>query len=281
MANYSDAYGTVKIYGNAPLDIVDLLYLQYVANQRADYTTNIELSDTTPYWLLNIKNANDVAKYVLNKIKPNHHNPKKYKYVVKLPFTGLGRWAFQNNVEWFFEEALFRNETDAVNSTVQYLQDQSFAVVFDTYDCEAGSNFCGHYQHQTFYPPRSARPIKTETKVIREDAYLSRALVKAGFYQQGELIDHDFILTDNGIMRDIKTYIEHYAEYSQLKNHIKQQNVTVEDYVTSYIKAQPFNTIYSFIHDFLIEMQNDLEQSGDVKWLVSTYNPTSQNQSSL
>ena len=194
MANQSAAFGTVIISTEHKDDLKDFVYLQLLSEKGANY----------PIILTNFFDYGRIKKEKMFNVLETSIDYIDDKYQVLLEVEGIGRWAFRNNVEWFFERPLTEDYKDeTINEIRDRLQNRTFQAIFEVVDAEAGSDYIA----EAIYKIES---INTSPlfKIIKEDFY---------DYNAENLMHFDYY--------DIAVDKEYALKYlDELKNEIRKHN---------------------------------------------------------
>ncbi|WP_274585833.1 hypothetical protein V9W64_10650 [Neisseria leonii] len=105
MANYSNATGTYRL----------------------DFTNCKVNGEAMNAWFLKLRDKLESLHYS-TRFEP----AKVFGLVLYVPFSGIGRWAYSNNLEWFIEDdelSPILSEMDGLKMTVEY-QDEEFGIGF-------------------------------------------------------------------------------------------------------------------------------------------------------
>lgn len=157
MANQSAAFGTVIISTEHKDDLKDFIHLQFLSERGANYP--ITLADFYGYERIDKEEIFNTLEKSINYIDD--------KYQVLLEVEGIGRWAFRNNVEWFFERPLTEDYKDEnINEIRDRLQRRTFQAIFEVVDAEAGSDYIA----EAIYKIESINTTPLFT-IIKEDFY--------------------------------------------------------------------------------------------------------------
>lgn len=199
MANISTGYGTVTIYAKEVRDIAELVYLQHLNEKEVYYYTTLNEIDALSTIL------NDDNKTLNDKLtaidKELHTNTveiyKDCPIYAEFTLDLAGRWAFINNINWFFSQAFnlthLYNHNDEINQLIDKVKQRNYYVQFRFTEEESGCDFiqegdviikwAGQRQEQTI-----------ESEEYQEYEYSASNLIEFGFYDTGDVWDTEYII---------------------------------------------------------------------------------------
>lgn len=138
MANMTTAWGTVFITAPDEKSLIDFVYLKILSERGVVYTTEFdELPEHTT-----LTNDTFSCSAVEKAIREASDFTKSDDGVsVELAFSGIGRWTFARNAEWFFEIPLaeFEYEDGETRVLADRLKQMTFKAQFDCKEEEPGA----------------------------------------------------------------------------------------------------------------------------------------------
>lgn len=146
MANMTTAWGTVFITAPDEKSLIDFVYLKILSEKNAEYTTEFdELSECTAL-TKDTFTLGDVEKAIQ---EASDFTKSDDGVSVELAFSGIGRWTFARNAEWFFEVPLTESEYETGETRVlaDRLKQMTFKAQFDCEEEEPGA----WYSHDKYY----------------------------------------------------------------------------------------------------------------------------------
>lgn len=136
MANLSDASGTVTLTGPTKKDLKDFLFLHALSERHAEYhTTIIDKYGFNP----TLEDYNSLDDIIEDKIIEEYDLNDAYK--ATFYFAAVGRWCFENNLNWFFDCLKIDYEKDFLKELKNNLKEKTITAFFDFVDAEPGCNF--------------------------------------------------------------------------------------------------------------------------------------------
>ena len=147
MANQTTAWGgTVFITAPDEKSLIDFVYLKILSEKNAEYTTEF---DELPEYTVHTEDifSRDAVKKALREASDFIENEDGVS--VELAFSGIGRWTFARNAEWFFEIPLveFKYETPEAQELAKRVSTLKLKVQFDCEEEELGA----WYSHDKYY----------------------------------------------------------------------------------------------------------------------------------
>lgn len=110
MANQTTAWGTVFITAPDEKSLIDFIYLKILSEKNAEYTTEF---DDLPEYTVHTEDTftRSAVEKALREASDFMESDEGVS--VELAFSGIGRWTFARNAEWFFDIPLaeFEYET--------------------------------------------------------------------------------------------------------------------------------------------------------------------------
>jgi len=136
MANLSDASGTVTLTLPTKKDLKDFLFLHALSERRAEYhTTIIDRYGFEP----TLKDYNSLDDIIENEVIEEYNLNDGYK--ATFYFAAVGRWYFENNLNWFFDCLKIDYENDFLKELKDNLKEKTITAFFDFVDAEPGCAF--------------------------------------------------------------------------------------------------------------------------------------------
>lgn len=146
MANMTTAWGTVFITAPDEKSLIDFVYLKILSEENAVYTT--EFDELPEYTVLS---KDPFTRSAVEKaIREASDFTKSDDGVsVELAFSGIGRWTFARNAEWFFEIPFteFEYETPEARELAKQISTLKLKAQFDCEEEEPGA----WYSHDKYY----------------------------------------------------------------------------------------------------------------------------------
>lgn len=137
MANMTTAWGTVFITAPDEKSLIDLVYLKILSERDAVYTT--EFDELPEYTALS---QDTFSRGTVEKAlrEASDFTKSDDGVSVELAFSGIGRWTFARNAEWFFEIPFteFEYETGESRQLANRLKQMTFKAQFDCTEEEPG-----------------------------------------------------------------------------------------------------------------------------------------------
>lgn len=99
MANETTAWGTVTITTPDERSLIDFIYLKILSEENAVYTTEF---DELPECTLNVEDTFSRSTVEKALCEASDFVQNEDGVSVKLAFSGIGRWTFAQNANWFF-----------------------------------------------------------------------------------------------------------------------------------------------------------------------------------
>lgn len=232
MANISSAFGTCYLRAKSKQDILDFIKLQQVSEEFViEYETNLYPNDNPEDQIT----EEDTGLYEL-----------------VLDINGYGRWAFNYNMEGFFNFPFNREFKEKEFTELQEkLKEKEFTAQFSIIDCEEGQGFLSEGEYVTTWKNgKSNFDICSENTVdytaencrlfeLHDDPYDSEYALKH-FDKFMEKVKEEYETTKDEKIKDDLKYILDNPE------HIKEQ---LEDLGMSvYWDFEEF--IYEFINEY-------------------------------
>ena len=136
MANLSDASGTVTLTVPTKKDLKDFLFLHALSERRAEYhTTIIDRYGFDP----TLKDYNSLDEIIENEVIEEYDLNDNYK--ATFYFAAVGRWCFENNLNWFFDCLKIDYEDNFLNDLKDNLKEKTITAFFNFVDSEPGCAF--------------------------------------------------------------------------------------------------------------------------------------------
>lgn len=146
MANMTTAWGTVFITAPDEKSLIDFVYLKILSEEGTVYTTEF---DELPVYTVHTKDTftlGDVEKALR---EASDFTKSDDGVSVELAFSGIGRWTFARNAEWFFEIPLaeFEYETPEAQELAKRVSTLKLKAQFDCEEEEPGA----WYSHDKYH----------------------------------------------------------------------------------------------------------------------------------
>lgn len=136
MANLSDASGTVTLTVPTKKDLKNFLFLHALSERHAEYhTIIINRYGFEP----TLKDYNSLDEIIENEMIEEDETNTSYK--ATFYFAAVGRWCFENNLNWFFDCLKIDYEKDFLNDLKDNLKEKTITAFFDFIDSEPGCAF--------------------------------------------------------------------------------------------------------------------------------------------
>lgn len=115
MANMTTAWGTVFITAPDEKSLIDFVYLKILSEEDVVYTT--EFDELPAYTVLS---KDTFSRSAVEKAirEASDFEQSEDSVTVELAFSGIGRWTFARNAEWFFEIPLTESEYETGETRV-------------------------------------------------------------------------------------------------------------------------------------------------------------------
>lgn len=137
MANMTTAWGTVFITAPDEKSLIDFVYLKILSEEDVVYTT--EFDELPAYTVLS---KDTFSRSAVEKAirEASDFEQSEDSVTVELAFSGIGRWTFARNAEWFFEIPLTESEYETGESRVlaNGLKQMTFKAEFNCTEEEPG-----------------------------------------------------------------------------------------------------------------------------------------------
>lgn len=242
MANLSNADGTITIKAKSTEAIYNLLLAQNYVESEYEYHTQIRASNSDS---LKLK----------SEIENNSFTNKDGFTVFSDSFYGIGRWSFENNVNWFMDcLELDSSDPDDIKEAKLNAQNQYYRIEFEIKDEEPGC--------QILYEATAIIEYNPETKksnisydIIQEYDYSRDNLIKLGFYTEDE------IYSVNDVINNFDNYTDYWGYDEELIIKHKQDIINILKTLPD--KDYPYFDLYEIIEYNLKleELFNELEQT--------------------
>lgn len=126
MANLSDASGTVTLTVPTKKDLKDFLFLHALSERHAEYhTTIIDKYGFNP----TLEDYNNLDDIIEDEIIEEHNLNDAYK--ATFYFAAVGRWCFENNLNWFFDCLKINYEDDFLKELKDNLKEKTITAFYD------------------------------------------------------------------------------------------------------------------------------------------------------
>lgn len=260
MANLSSAFGTVTIQTDTQLahKLKDFIYLLMKSNATAWYTIDLDIDQPqSPDETIACLAAQGITIASVESTLTKDY----YIASVTIPFTGIGRWSFQNNVEWFFKSVFdpkyIANFSDEDMTLVKELMLHDWQATFDYWDEESGIAFIEH-RIQTEFWNTTTRSQETAS-VLSVDSYdynVENLITYFDYEAFNERVDKHYVLT-------------HYQEFLTFVTAELNDNAGSSDYLEQLssiqkdpntfkkiVQASDDDGIYYHLSDFLDGLEN-------------------------
>lgn len=136
MANLSDASGTVTLTVPTKKDLKNFLFLHALSERHAEYhTIIIDRYGFEP----TLKDYNSLDEIIENEVIEEYDSNDSYE--ATFYFAAVGRWCFENNLNWFFDCLKIDYEDDFLKELKDNLKEKTITAFFDFVDTEPGCNF--------------------------------------------------------------------------------------------------------------------------------------------
>lgn len=237
MANLSNADGTITIKAKSTDAIYNLLLVQRYVESKYEYYTDIASSSLG-------------SKELRSDIETNRFINSDNLVVYTDSFYAVGRWSFENNVNWFMG-CLEPDSSDPedIKEAKLKAQNEYYLIKFEIKDEECG---CG-----VLYEATATIEYNPETKksnisydVIQEYDYTRDNLIKLGFYTEDELC------SINDVIENFDKYTSEWDIDDNLIIENKHEIIKILKQLP--YKEHPYSELYELIENY-IELEDFLE----------------------
>ena len=241
MANLSNADGTITIKAKSTEAIYNLLLAQNYVESEYEYHTQIRASNSDS---LKLK----------SEIENNSFTNKDGLTVFSDSFYAVGRWSFENNINWFMDclEPDSSDPEDIKEAKVK-AQNEYYHIEFDIKDEEPGCEMLYEATATIEYNPETKKSNISFDTIQRYD-YTRDNLIKVGFYSEYELC------SINDIIENFDDYTnDWYCDKEIIINH-KQEIINILKTLPN--KDYPYTELYELIesHEILDDFLDIIDQ---------------------
>ena len=171
MANLSNASGTVTLTLPTKKDLKDFLFLHALSERRAEYhTTIIDRYGFEP----TLNDYNSLDDIIEDEVIEEDETDTSYK--ATFYFAAVGRWCFENNLNWFFDCLNTDYDKDFLNDLKDNLKEKTITAFFDFVDAEPGCAFIADQEVLVTYKNGSQLLTKTVVFCIISILFLSSCI---------------------------------------------------------------------------------------------------------
>lgn len=242
MANLSNADGTITIKAKSTNAIYNLLLAQNHVESKYEYQTQITASKSD-----SLKLKSDIEK--------NSFTNKDGLTVFSDSFYGIGRWSFENNVNWFMDcLELNSSDPDDIKEAKLNAQNQYYRIEFEIKDEEPGCQILYEATATIEYNPETKKS-NISYDIIQEYDYSRENLIKLGFYTEDE------IYSVNDVINNFDDYTDYWGYDEKIIINHKQDIIDILKTLPD--KDYPYFDLYEIIEYNLKleELFNELEQT--------------------
>lgn len=242
MANLSNADGTITIKAKSTNAIYNLLLAQNHVESEYEYQTQITASKSD-----SLKLKSDIEK--------NSFTNKDGLTVFSDSFYGIGRWSFENNVNWFMDcLELNSSDPDDIKEAKLNAQNQYYRIEFEIKDEEPGCQILYEATATIEYNPETKKS-NISYDIIQEYDYSRENLIKLGFYTEDE------IYSVNDVINNFDDYTDYWGYDEKIIINHKQDIIDILKTLPD--KDYPYFDLYEIIEYNLKleELFNELEQT--------------------
>ena len=242
MANLSNADGTITIKAKSTNAIYNLLLAQNYVESEYEYQTQIIASKSD-----SLKLKSDIEK--------NSFTNKDGLTVFSDSFYGIGRWSFENNVNWFMDcLELNSSDPDDIKEAKLNAQNQYYRIEFEIKDEEPGCQILYEATATIEYNPETKKS-NISYDIIQEYDYSRENLIKLGFYTEDE------IYSVNDVINNFDDYTDYWGYDEKIIINHKQDIIDILKTLPD--KDYPYFDLYEIIEYNLKleELFNELEQT--------------------
>lgn len=185
MANLSDASGTVTLTVPTKKDLKDFLFLHALSERHAEYHTTI----IDRYGFnATLKDYNSLDEIIENEMIEEDETDTSYK--ATFYFAAVGRWCFENNLNWFFDCLKIDYEKDFLNDLKDNLKEKTITAFFDFIDSEPGCAFIADQEILVTY-----KNGETTIDVQKNDTcdYTVQNLLDYNIYGRNEIVSEKWL----------------------------------------------------------------------------------------
>lgn len=242
MANLSNADGTITIKAKSTNAIYNLLLAQNYVESEYEYQTQITASKSD-----SLKLKSDIEK--------NSFTNKDGLTAFSDSFYGIGRWSFENNVNWFMDcLELNSSDPDDIKEAKLNAQNQYYRIEFEIKDEEPGCQILYEATATIEYNPETKKS-NISYDIIQEYDYSRENLIKLGFYTEDE------IYSVNDVINNFDDYTDYWGYDEKIIINHKQDIIDILKTLPD--KDYPYFDLYEIIEYNLKleELFNELEQT--------------------
>ena len=185
MANLSDASGTVTLTVPTKKDLKNFLFLHALSERHAEYhTTIIDRYGFDP----TLKDYNSLDEIIEDEMIEEYETNTSYK--ATFYFAAVGRWCFENNLNWFFDCLKIDYEKDFLNDLKDNLKEKTITAFFDFIDSEPGCAFIADQEILVTY-----KNGETTIDVQKNDTcnYTVQNLLDYDIYGRNEIVSERWL----------------------------------------------------------------------------------------
>ena len=242
MANLSNADGTITIKAKSTDAIYNLLLAQRYAEAEYEYRTELTSSNLS---------ATKLKSDIENISFTNQENLKVYTDT----FYGIGRWSFENNVNWFMDcLEPDSSDPDDIKEAKAKAQNEYYHIKFDIKDEEPGCQILYEATADIEYNPETKKS-NISYDITQEYDYSRDNLIKLGFYTEDE------IYSVNDVINNFDNYTDYWGYDEKIIINHKQDIIDILKTLPD--KDYPYFDLYEIIEYNLKleELFNELEQT--------------------
>lgn len=245
MANLSDASGTVTLTVPAKKDLKDFLFLHALSERHAEYhTIIIDRYGFEP----TLKDYNSLDEIIENEMIEEDETDTSYK--ATFYFAAVGRWCFENNLNWFFDCRKIDYKEDFLKELKDNLKEKTITAFFDFVDAEPGCAFIANQEILVTY-----KNDKTTIDVQKNDTcdYTVQNLLDYDIYGRNEIVSERWLK-------------EHYDHFT---NSFKTNDPDFYHFLTSqkddiYPHLTDDETVYELDEfDYMLENNDNIPEFND------------------
>lgn len=226
MANLSNAHGTITIKAKSKEAIYNLLLVQNYVESEYEYRTQIMASNSD-----SLKLKSD--------IKNNSFTTKDGFTVFSDSFYGIGRWSFENNVNWFMDcLEPDSSDPDDIKEAKAKAQTEYYRIEFDIKDEEPGCEMLYEATATIEYNPETKKSNISFDTTQRYD-YTRDNLIKVGFYYEDE------IFSINDVINNFDDYTDYWGYDEDIIINHKQDIIDILKTLSN--KDYPYFDLYEII----------------------------------
>lgn len=226
MANLSNADGTITIKAKSTEAIYNLLLAQNYVESEYEYHTQIRASNSDS---LKLK----------SEIENNSFTNKDGLTVFSDSFYAVGRWSFENNINWFMDcLEPDSNDPDDIKEAKLKAQNEYYLITFEIKDEECGCEMLYEATATIEYNPETKKS-NISYDVIQEYDYTRDNLIKLGFYAECE------ICSINDVIENFNNYTDYWDVDKEIIINHKQDIIDILKTLPN--QDYPYTELYELI----------------------------------